>query len=137
MAKAKKKPAPQAELPPLSKDRLNMLSRNDLPEEDRKELQRVKGMISGGERLVLYNVAKHLFQNAGLIIDAGSFVGSSTVSLALGLHRNEEIDQKDKSKRIKSYDLFRVWTDLALPYLNDTYQVGHTFFHIYNEQIKD
>ncbi len=43
------------------------------------------GMISNAERSLLFNLAKHYFQNQGTIIDAGAFLGASTVCFAQGL----------------------------------------------------
>ncbi len=51
-------------------------------------LERAAGMLSHNERLLLFKLARDHYLGKGHIIDAGSFFGSSTVSLAEGLKAN-------------------------------------------------
>jgi hypothetical protein len=47
-------------------------------------LEQAVGMLSNNERFLLYKLARDHFLAKGHIVDAGSFFGSSTVSLAEG-----------------------------------------------------
>ena len=73
-----------------------------------KTLQETKGMTSFEERTYLYEYAKNDYSGTGEIVDLGCWLGSSTISLAMGLEENSNIDSKEK--RIHAYDLF-VWTE--------------------------
>ncbi|MEP1447179.1 MAG: class I SAM-dependent methyltransferase [Paraglaciecola sp.] len=55
------------------------------------------GMISNAERSLLFNLAKHYFQNQGTIIDAGAFLGASTVCFAQGLKEANITNIKHKA----------------------------------------
>jgi predicted O-methyltransferase YrrM len=62
-------------------------------------------MISPQERRLLYTLAKKHFRNQGRIVDAGTFLGASTVTFAQGLIDNSEyIDTGNKNKPIISFD---------------------------------
>ena len=69
------------------------------------EVLSVPTMLSDRERALLYWLARYYFSGAGWIVDAGSFLGGSTVALACGL-----IDQGILANRlpIASYDRFIV-----------------------------
>lgn len=51
----------------------------------------IPSMMSIGEREFLYGVAKDYYTGAGLIIDAGTFLGASTVCLGSGLKQNPRL----------------------------------------------
>ncbi|HEV8712087.1 MAG TPA: hypothetical protein VGX03_04575, partial [Candidatus Binatia bacterium] len=46
------------------------------------------------------------YTGRGEIIDAGCFLGGSSVALADGLRCNRRLQERQKEKRITSYDLF-------------------------------
>jgi hypothetical protein len=69
----------------------------------------VTTMLSLGERQMLHWLAKHL-PLAGCIVDAGAFLGGSTLALASGLARNRQ------RSTIHCYDMF------VAP--NDAYSLG-------------
>ena len=50
----------------------------------------VPSMMSMGEREFLYGIAKDYYKGDGLIIDAGTFLGASTVCLGSGLKENQD-----------------------------------------------
>jgi SAM-dependent methyltransferase len=65
------------------------------------------------EELRLLNyLAQDIYRGAGAIVDAGSFLGGSTVALAEGLRRNPHWRLRREGKPIHSYDRFEVeeWT---------------------------
>ena len=61
------------------------------------------GMLSTNERHLLYKLTKDHYSGAGYIVDAGSFVGSSTVALAEGLRDNTRATFSGRP--IVSYDI--------------------------------
>jgi hypothetical protein len=69
------------------------------------EVLRAPSMLSQSERRALYVLARDYFQGAGRIVDAGCFLGGSTIALAAGLRDRA---QEPENSAIVSYDLFRV-----------------------------
>lgn len=63
-------------------------------------------MLSAWEIDYLYHLAQADYTGAGAIIDAGCFLGGSTVALAAGLAKNPHLPLIRKRKLIHSYDLF-------------------------------
>ena len=72
------------------------------------------GMLGYEEAALLYFLAKDYFRGFGEIIDAGSFLGSSSYCLAKGLDENNTIDIK--SGRLHAYDLFEIWREQETSY---------------------
>lgn len=92
------------------------------------KLRRLHGMITPGERAYLYWYAKHIFSGKGDIVDLGCWLGSTSISLAMGLERNTHARF---NRLIHSYDEF-VWR----PYMDSgakgtslegKYQAGDSF----------
>ncbi|MCO1335327.1 hypothetical protein MO867_13395 [Microbulbifer sp. OS29] len=103
------------------------------------------GMVSVAERKLLYSLAFKNYRKNGFIVDAGSFMGASVVSLAQGLQSNSRREPKKYSnllnkKPISSYELGflpkpangsdRVWECGSL-----TYQFGESFVPILEKSI--
>lgn len=72
----------------------------------------VQTMLSVEERKLLFWLGSTWFQNEGAIVDAGCFLGGSTMALAEGVKKNSKWLDNQKQKVIHSYDLFEVedWT---------------------------
>lgn len=73
----------------------------------------VPSMLSDRERGLLYWLAGRYFSFAGRIVDAGCFLGGSTVALAAGL---QDRPGPPAHGVIATYDLFRVTSYLAKTY---------------------
>ena len=71
------------------------------------KLRRLYGMISQSERAYLYWYGRHIFTGKGDIVDLGCWLGSTTISLAMGLEHNK---QAGFNRLIHSYDEFVWWT---------------------------
>lgn len=71
-------------------------------------LKKLQGMTSQEERLYLYNYAQSKYTGEGEIVELGSWLGSSTVSLAMGLENNRCL--ADKHQHIHAFDIF-TWID--------------------------
>jgi hypothetical protein len=69
-----------------------------------EELKHVKTMLSAQELELLYTLARDHYTGRGEIIDAGAFLGGSTLALACGLRDNP--GTFSKQGRIHSYDKF-------------------------------
>lgn len=69
-------------------------------------------MLMAREQQLLYCLARDEFRNEGLIVDAGCFLGGSTLALASGLRANPRFQAAPRRDVIHSYDLFTVepWT---------------------------
>lgn len=65
-------------------------------------------MMSKDEKRLLYGIAKEYYTGSGVIIDAGIFLGASTLCFARGLQSNLNYKKNIKSKIIWSYDLCQV-----------------------------
>jgi hypothetical protein len=69
-----------------------------------EEVKHVKTMLSAEELELLYTLARDRYIGCGEIIDAGAFLGGSTLALACGLRDN--LGTLDKRGRVHSYDRF-------------------------------
>jgi len=69
-------------------------------------------MLSGNELRLLRFLGRHIYSGEGAIVDAGCFLGGSTLALASGVRRNLAGRQRPERPVIHSYDLFRIedWT---------------------------
>jgi len=65
----------------------------------------IEGMITPEERRLLYWLARRYFDGAGAMIDAGSYLGASTVALAAGLRDRGDIVPPGP---LIAYELFEV-----------------------------
>jgi hypothetical protein len=71
-----------------------------------QEVLEVPSMITADERRLLYWLARHYFSGEGTILDAGCYLGGSTLALAAGLRDRGDSDHAGRP--IFSYDIFRV-----------------------------
>src|SRR5688572_29212469 len=62
-------------------------------------------MMSLEEKSLLYLLARDLYTGEGSIVDAGLFMGASTVAFASGLRENRHARRQQASKPIQSYDI--------------------------------
>jgi len=69
------------------------------------KLRRLHGMTTANEKAYLYWYGKHIFTGKGDIVDLGCWLGSTSISLAMGLERN---NHAKTNKHIHSYDEF-IW----------------------------
>lgn len=76
------------------------------------EVGRAPTMLMRTEQQLLYSLARDYFRNEGVIVDAGCFLGGSTLSLASGLRANPRFQAAPRRNVIHTYDLFAVepWT---------------------------
>jgi hypothetical protein len=97
------------------------------------------GMITPWERRALSALGERIWANGarreGLIVDAGPFVGASTLALAEGLARSSLTDRERRS-RIWSYDLFVATTGMEQVFFGPTGpKAGESFRPVYDANI--
>jgi len=105
----------------------------------------IPGMISIAERKLLFNLSSKNYRNDGFIVDAGSFMGASVVSLAHGYRNNLKIRSDRQSntfekKPISSFELGFLpkpanGTDRFWEFGSLIYQFGESFLPILEESI--
>ena len=87
----------------------------------------VPTMLLPDELRLLNFLADDYYSGAGAIIDAGSFLGGSTLALAEGLRRNLRRRGRAEEKIIRSYDRFRVEDWTVGTFFPQTTAVGESF----------
>ena len=103
------------------------------------------GMLFDVEASLLFHLARDHFHGYGEIVDAGTFLGGSSFSLAKGLEQNSSI--LHKTARIHAFDLFEIWHEnissdeemansIFANYGVDL-RDGETFIHIYAKNLGD
>jgi hypothetical protein len=98
------------------------------------EVLQVPAMISDSERRLLYSLGREYAQGEGAIVDAGCFLGGSSVALLAGVRDRAE---PWEGPPVASYDLFRV-EDYALPAFFDDepgIRVGDSFRRRYDANV--
>lgn len=65
------------------------------------------GMLRRREASLLFHLARDYYGGYGDIVDAGAFLGSSSLCLAAGLNDNARV--LNKHGRLHAFDLFEVW----------------------------
>ena len=71
-------------------------------------LMAVPTMLLPSEIQLLYSIAQSYYSNTGVIVDAGCFLGGSTLALATGVMDNEHLNSYPSEHVIYSYDTFIV-----------------------------
>jgi hypothetical protein len=98
-----------------------------------EELRHVKTMLSAQELDLLYTLARDRYTGRGEIVDAGAFLGGSTLALAGGLRDNP--GTFGKGGRVHSYDLFV--SDRFVSQFIDGYPEGTSTRPYYDSVIAD
>jgi hypothetical protein len=95
----------------------------------------VPSMITDDERRLLYWLARNYFRGEGRILDAGCYLGGSTLALATGLR---DRGYRSEEPPIVSYDLFQVDDDMH-PDLSARagLEVGDSFRPLFEENLGD
>lgn len=69
-----------------------------------EDVKKITSMLSAQERQLLYMIARDYWKGTGVIVDAGCFVGGSTLSLSKGILANR--NYTSNKKIVYSCDLF-------------------------------
>jgi SAM-dependent methyltransferase len=95
----------------------------------------VPTMLMPDELRLLHYLADDCYTGEGCIVEAGCFLGGSTVALADGLRRNLRKRGRAEEKLIHSYDRFKIegWT--IEPYFSNSAQVGKSFKPLFERNI--
>lgn len=93
----------------------------------------VKGMILYPEQKLLHWLTREYYQGMGVVVELGSFVGSSTLNLANGLAARAARLGQGAAKILHSYDMFLTPNDAyTLKRLPDGYRPGDRFRDVYD-----
>ncbi|MEX0875964.1 MAG: glycosyltransferase, partial [Phycisphaerales bacterium] len=113
--------------------------RQDAPQ----SLKDFPSMLTEGD-FALYFDAGRNYKFRGSIVDAGCFVGGTTMSLVQGLLRNPMLEaNRDKlDSLIRVYDLFEIDDDYILGHLKKNYpshdfENGGSFLEVFSENLKE
>jgi hypothetical protein len=98
------------------------------------EVTAVPTMLAPDEQALLYSLARDYASGDGAIVDAGCFLGGSTVALLAGLRDREE---SWEGPPVASYDLFRVEEYTLAEFFADhaDLDVGASFRHHYDTHV--
>lgn len=99
--------------------------------------RRLPGMTTGTERAYFRWYAQHIYSGSGAIVDLGCWLGSTTISLAMGLTKNK-VSRPSKGV-IHAYDEF-IWRDYMersaeKTTLKGKFQLGESFVEEFNKRI--
>lgn len=123
---------------PFPSEDLSRFSRTELPFDPRPF-----SMLSPGEESLLYALAKERYEGSGAVIDAGAFLGASTLCLGEGLRRNPRFQSLTRETLpvwppLHSYDLFVCPDDaFALGFFPEGTSPGHSIEDIFRRNIRD
>jgi hypothetical protein len=97
----------------------------------------VPTMLMDDELRLLECVTEKYCTGAGLIIDAGCFLGGSTLALASGLRRNLARHSRPETAQIHSFDLFEIedWTRGV--YFPESRRAGESIRGLFDDNIRN
>jgi len=107
-----------------------------------KQLRKFPSMLTEGDKALYFDAGLN-YQFKGSIVDAGCFVGGTTMSLVQGLLANPEthIHQDALNGLIRVYDLFEIDDDYILEHLKKNYPkhdfaAQRSFLPVFRENMK-
>lgn len=122
--------------------RVETLLRN-LREHAPKSLQSFPSMLTEGD-FAMYFDAGRQFEFRGSIVDAGCFVGGTTMSLVQGLLQNPQLEEHRGmlDGLIRVYDLFEIDDDYILGHLKENYpdrdfDGQNSFLGVFEDNLRD
>jgi hypothetical protein len=97
----------------------------------------VPSMLSFDERVLLHWAAREGLGAVGATVDAGCYLGGSTLSLGFGLREANEDAVEGVPRRVHSFDLFVVGADWEHIYYPDDFpfEVGKNIISLYERHI--
>ena len=95
----------------------------------------VPTMLMPDELRLLHYLTDECYTGEGAIVDAGCFLGGSTLALADGLRRNLRRRGRDEEKLIHSYDRFEIEEWTLGSYFPRSAQAGDSFRPLFDSNI--
>ncbi|HBB87588.1 MAG TPA: hypothetical protein DC047_08235 [Blastocatellia bacterium] len=92
-------------------------------------------MLIPDELRLLHYLAEERYTGEGVIVDAGCFLGGSTLALADGLRRNLQRRERLEQKLIHSYDRFEVENYTLGKFFSRSEKAGETFRPLFDRNI--
>jgi hypothetical protein len=98
----------------------------------------VPSMLSYDERVLLHWAARQGFGAVGATVDAGCYLGGSTLPLGFGLRRAGRNTFEGRPRRVHSFDLFVVGGEWERPYYPEDFpfEVGASITPLYERHIE-
>ena len=100
-----------------------------------KSSAHVPTMLIPDELRLLHYLAEEYYTGEGSIIDAGCFLGGSTLALADGLRRNLRRRRRVEEKLIHSFDRFEIEDWTVDDYFSGSAQAGESFKPLFDRNI--
>lgn len=102
-----------------------------------QEVFSVPSMLSYDERVLLHWAARKGFGAVGATVDAGCYLGGSTLPLGFGLRDSPVATFEGRPRRVHSFDLFRVGGEWERTYYPDDFpfEVGMSITSLYERNI--
>lgn len=110
---------------------------NRISDELQLELSIPHGMLGQEERNCLYWLGSKIYRGDGLIIDAGSYVGSSAFCLARGLEDSRAFNSKSTHAVIHAYDYFSAYDQYVIDSISTEIRpinYGESYLDIFHNQ---
>jgi hypothetical protein len=95
----------------------------------------VQTMLTADELRLLNYLGDECYTGEGCVVDAGCFLGGSTVALADGLRRNLRARGQAEEKVIHSYDRFEIEEWTIQTYFSPANQPGESFRQLFDRNI--
>ena len=95
----------------------------------------VATMLSLQERRLLHFLTHRHFADRGAVVDAGCFLGGSTVALAAGLRRWSAAAGRAPTHKIQTYDLFAAEAWTIGRFLPEHMQPGESFRALFDAAV--
>jgi SAM-dependent methyltransferase len=95
----------------------------------------VPTMLVPDEVRLLHHLAEEYYTGEGAIVDAGCFLGGSTVALADGLRRNLRRRRCAEEKLIHSYDRFEIEEWTLESYFSENAKAGDSFRPLFDRHV--
>jgi hypothetical protein len=97
----------------------------------------VPSMLSFDERVLLHWAARQGVGAVGATVDAGCYLGGSTLPLGFGLRESAEHTFEGRPRRVHSFDLFVVGDDWERIYYPEdfSFEVGKSIISLYERHI--
>jgi len=95
----------------------------------------VPTMLVPDELRLLHHLADECYTGEGSIVDAGCFLGGSTLALADGLRRNLRRRRRVEAKLIHSYDRFEIEDYTLGQFFSESAQAGESFRPLFDRNI--
>ena len=126
-------------MPTLTRESLNRDAFQSRPWTDLaipEALEQVRAYTFVEERQAAVWLARECYSGQGAIVDAGTFLGGSALSLAVGLADNERLEAREKTGRIQCFDIFTWARWIREEWLPPGARLGTSFVGVFHDTVR-